>query len=86
MRRGGLPTGAEAAYVYDWLRQRRRKAEEEKKRRGKLRKKIEKRSKKRRKDRRKEPSKILETSGNVKKRLKEEKKHLEGIKSHVRAC
>ena len=80
MRRGGLPTGAEAAYVYDWLRQRRRKAEGEKKRRGKLRKKIEKRSKKRRKDRRKEPNKILETSENVKKRLKEEKKHVGGIK------
>lgn len=80
VRRGGLPSGAQSGYVYDWLRQRQRRADEEKKRKRKLRRKIKKVTRRRKGDRHKEPNKIVNAIENVEKRLKEEKRHLEGVK------
>jgi hypothetical protein len=73
--RGGLPPGAEIGYVYDWLRQRQRKTEEERKR-----KKIKKLAKRTGKIKHKELNRIVKTVENVKKHLEEEKKHLERVK------
>jgi len=67
--RGGLPSGAEAAYVYDWLRQRRKQTEENRKKSRKLKKKIGKLSKKRKVVKRKEPNKIVKAIENVEKRI-----------------
>lgn len=80
MQRGGLRPGAQSGYVYDWLRQRQRRADEEKKRKRKLRRKIKKVTRGRKGDRHKEPNKIVKAIENVEKRLKEEERHLEGVK------
>jgi hypothetical protein len=42
VRREGLPSGAQSGYVYDWIRQRQRRADEEKKRKRKVGRKIKK--------------------------------------------
>ncbi len=80
MGRGGLPPGAGVGYVYDWLRQRQRRTEEQKKRNKKLRKKIRKLTKGRRKNRRKGPHITKRTNVKVKKNIEEEERHRERTK------
>lgn len=46
MPRGGLPPGAEAGYVYDWIRQRQKREEENRRQKRKLKKKVTKLTKK----------------------------------------
>jgi uncharacterized protein HemX len=75
-----MPSGAGAAYIYDWLRQRQKQTEENRKKKRKLKKKIKKLSKKRKLVKRKEPNKIVRAIENVEKRIEQEKRHLEGIK------
>lgn len=77
MGRGGLPPGAGIGYVYDWLRQRQRKVDEQRKKSKKLKKKIKKLTKGRKKEKRKERNQIV---GSVKRRLEEEEGHPERIK------
>jgi methyl coenzyme M reductase subunit C-like uncharacterized protein (methanogenesis marker protein 7) len=77
--RGGLPPGAEAGYVYDWIRQRQKREEENRRQRRKLKKKVKKLTKKRKKERRREPNKIVKAIKGVERRIEEEKKHLHRI-------
>jgi predicted transcriptional regulator len=74
LRRGGLPPGAGAGYVYDWLRQRQRKAEEQKRRSKKLKRKIKKLTKGKRKERCKGLNKIEKPVVKVKKHLEEKER------------
>lgn len=77
LARGGLPAGAGIGYVYDWLRQRQRKANEQRKKSKKLKKKIKKLTEGRKKEKRREKN---QTIGSTKKRLEEEEGHHERIK------
>jgi hypothetical protein len=61
--RGGLPTGGGIGYVYDWLRQRQRKANEQRKKSKKLKKKIKKLTKGRKKEKRREKTRQSEVLG-----------------------
>jgi hypothetical protein len=75
--RGGLPAGAGIGYAYDWLRQRQRKADEQRKKSKKLKKKIKKLTKRRKKEKRRDEKQTIEST---KKRLDEEEGHRERIK------
>jgi len=75
--RGGLPAGGGIGYVYDWLRQRQRKANEQRKKSKKLKKKIKKLTKGRKKEKRREKN---QTVGSSRKRLEEKEGHHERIK------
>ncbi len=77
MRRGGLPPGAGAGYVYDWLRQRQRKTEEQKKPSKKLKKKIKKLTKGKRKEKCKGLNKAEKPVVKVKKHLEENARALD---------
>jgi len=61
--RGGLPAGAGIGYVYDWLRQRQRKANEQRKKSKKLKKKIKKLTEGRKKIKRREKTRQSEALG-----------------------
>lgn len=79
MPRGGLPPGAEAGYVYDWIRQRQKREEENRRQRRKLKRKVKKLTKKRKKERHREPNKIVKAIEGVERRLEEEEKYLHKI-------
>jgi len=68
--RGGLHSGGGIGYAYNWLRQRQRKADEQKKKSKKLKRKIKKLTKGRKKERRRQPR---QAPGSNKKSLEEER-------------
>jgi hypothetical protein len=68
--RGELPAGAGIGYVYDWLRQRQRKANEQRKKSKKLKKKIKKLTKGRKKEKRREKTRQSEAPRNGLRRKK----------------
>jgi hypothetical protein len=79
LSRGGLPPGAEAGYVYDWIRQRQKREEENRRQRRKLKKKVKKLAGKRKRERRRGQNKIVKAIEGVERRFEEEKKHLSKI-------
>lgn len=80
MSRGGLPAGAGSGYVYDWIRQRQKASEENRKQKKKQKRKVKKLTKKKRKERHGEPNKIERVVKGIERRFEEEKKHLHGTK------